>query len=117
MSWRTAPRRHNPDGLIDRVVSVAWPTDVLAVATADSGRLLRSTDGGETWDDRRMFDSNSTPYVRMVDSLHGFVFLDYVPEPRTFTLHNRRWRVDMGALCRSRSGGIRCKAVGLDPHS
>ena len=84
-TWRTVVRRYNPDGYIGRVTSVCWPTDILAMATADSGRLLRSTDGGETWDDRRMFDSNSTPYVRMIDSLHGFVFLTYVPEPRTFT--------------------------------
>lgn len=85
VTWRVVLRRYNPDGYIGRVTSVSWPADSLAVATADSGRLLRSTDGGETWDDRRLFDSNSTPYVRMIDGLHGFVYLDYVPEPRTFT--------------------------------
>jgi len=85
VTWRTVLRRYNPDGYIGRVTSVSWASDSLAIATADSGRLLRSTDGGETWDDRAVFDTNSTPYVRMIDSLHGFVYLDYVPEPRCFT--------------------------------
>jgi len=85
VTWRTVLLRYKPGGFIGRVTSVTWPSDSLAIATADSGRLLRSTDGGETWDDRALFDTNSTPYVRMIDSLHGFVFLDYVPEPRTFT--------------------------------
>lgn len=84
LTWRTLLRRYNPEGYIGRVASVSWPTDMLAFATADSGRLLRSTDGGETRDERTLFDTNSTPYVRMIDSLHGFVYLDFVPDPTTF---------------------------------
>lgn len=84
VTWRTALRRNNPDGYIGRLTSISWPTDSLAIATADSGRLLRSTDGGETWDDRRLFDSNSTPFARMIDSVHGFVYLDFVPDPATY---------------------------------
>lgn len=34
VTWRTVLQRHNPDGYIGRVASVAWPTDLLAVATA-----------------------------------------------------------------------------------
>lgn len=84
-TWRTVWEWINPGGYVGRLNSVSWVTDSLVIATADSGHVMRSTDGGESWDDRVVFDGNSTPTVHMLDDVYGFAFLEYVPEPRTFT--------------------------------
>jgi len=85
LTWRTVWKWGPTYPSVGQLTGVWWVTDSLALATCDSGKLIRSTDGGETWVERVLFDRNARPHnITMANGLNGMLSLDYVAEPRTF---------------------------------
>jgi photosystem II stability/assembly factor-like uncharacterized protein len=59
---------------------VAYPAPNLAIVVADSGYIQRTTDGGATWEERRIVNPElpvERGPISMCDSLHGVVLLTH----------------------------------------
>ena len=55
---------------------VAYPVPSLAIVTADSGFILRTSDGGTTWEERRVVETENAVdrgEISMCDSAHGII--------------------------------------------
>ncbi|HVZ37771.1 MAG TPA: T9SS type A sorting domain-containing protein [Candidatus Kapabacteria bacterium] len=81
LSWDSiySERRLLSGPTIPTYVGVARPTRSRAIVVADSGLVLRTTDGGATWTRQRIGGKATIAWIAMADSMHGLLGLRTAP--------------------------------------
>lgn len=79
LQWNPIPNQSNPNFPYSRYHSVAYPSSNLMLACGDSGLVLRSSDGGQSWESKRVVPKElRLEKIVMPTPQHGIIWVTYV---------------------------------------
>ena len=79
LQWNPIPNHYSPDFPYPRYVSIAYPSSNLMLACGDSGLVLRSSDGGQSWESKRVVPKElRLEKIVMPTPQHGIIWVTYI---------------------------------------
>ncbi|MCC7437645.1 MAG: hypothetical protein IT211_04040 [Armatimonadetes bacterium] len=79
LRWNPIPNHYSPNFPYPRYLSIAYPSSNLILACGDSGLVLRSSDGGLSWESKRVVSKQlQLEKIIMSTPQHGIISVNYI---------------------------------------